>query len=50
MPPRDWKVRLDDMIDAIERISAYVSGLTFEQFEADRRTIDAVLHNFDGRR
>jgi uncharacterized protein with HEPN domain len=30
------------MLETIERIQAYTSGMTFEQFCADQRTIDAV--------
>lgn len=44
MPPREWRVRLDDMIQAAERALGYVQGLTYEQFAADPRTIDAVSY------
>jgi uncharacterized protein with HEPN domain len=43
---RGWEARLDDMVAAVRRILDYVTDLTFEQFSADRRTVDAVLHNF----
>ena len=46
MPAKSWKVRLDDILEATRRISTYVSGITFDQFAADQRTVDAVLHNF----
>ncbi len=46
MPAKSWKVRLDDILEATTRISTYVSGMTFDQFAADQRTVDAVLHNF----
>ncbi len=42
MPRRDWRVRVDDIVEAAERAAAYVRGLTFEQFAADSRTVDAV--------
>jgi uncharacterized protein with HEPN domain len=32
------------MIQAAERALAYVQGLTFEQFAADSRTVDAVSY------
>jgi uncharacterized protein with HEPN domain len=35
VPPREWRVRLGDIVEATERASAYVQGLTFEQFAAD---------------
>ena len=44
MPPREWRVRLDDMVQAAERALGYVQGLTYEQFAADRRTVDAVSY------
>jgi uncharacterized protein with HEPN domain len=44
VPPREWRVRLADMIAAAERALGYVQGLTFEQFAADPRTVDAVSY------
>lgn len=44
MPPREWRARLDDMVQAAERALGYVQGLTFEQFVADPKTIDAVSY------
>ena len=46
MPPRDWRLRLDNIDEAIERINAYVAEMTEAQFRADQRTIDAVVRNF----
>jgi len=45
VPPRDLRLRVEDILDAIASLTAYVAGLTFEQFSADRKTIHAVLHN-----
>ncbi len=44
MPPREWRIRLGDMVQAAERALGYVEGLTYEQFAADRKTIDAVSY------
>jgi len=44
VPPREWRVRLGDMIAAGERALGYVNGLTLEQFAADPRTVDAVSY------
>lgn len=44
MPPREWRTRLDDMVQAAERALGYVQGLTYEQFAADRKTVDAVSY------
>ncbi|MDV2496664.1 MAG: DUF86 domain-containing protein [bacterium] len=43
--PRHWRLRINDILDAIDRIQQYVQGLAQAQFEADERTRDAVLYN-----
>lgn len=35
-------LRLQDIIENIDRIEGYVAGFEFAAFEADRRTVDAV--------
>jgi uncharacterized protein with HEPN domain len=45
VPPRGWRVRVEDILVAVERISAYTAGMTFEGFRADAKTVDAVLYN-----
>jgi uncharacterized protein with HEPN domain len=47
LPPRDWRLRVDDILDAIARIEQYVNGLNIEQFRADQKTIDAVVRNLE---
>jgi uncharacterized protein with HEPN domain len=47
LPRRDWRLRIDDMLDAIVAIQSYVTGLTLETFQADRKTIDAVVRNLE---
>lgn len=47
MPPREWRLRVEDILDAIAKIERYVHGLTFDQFEADEKTIDAVVRNLE---
>ena len=47
MPPRSWRVRIEDILDAIDNIEHYVAGLDFEAFEADRKTVDAVERNLE---
>jgi uncharacterized protein with HEPN domain len=44
VPHRDWRVRVNDIAEAAERAIGYVEGLTFEQFAADARTVDAVSY------
>ncbi len=48
MPPkRDPKIYIHDIVTAIEKIQRYTSKMTFEAFEEDEKTIDAVLRNFE---
>lgn len=47
MPPRDWRLRVEDILEAAGRIETYIAGLTFEQFQADRKTVDAVVRNLE---
>lgn len=46
MPPRNWAIRVQDILDAIQKIDKYTSGMTEEKFYADEKTIDAVIRNF----
>jgi uncharacterized protein with HEPN domain len=46
VPPRNWEVRVHDILDAIEKIGKYTSGMTIDQFTVDDKTMDAVLMNF----
>jgi uncharacterized protein with HEPN domain len=43
---RDPLVYLDDILEACRSIQRYTAGLSFEQFANDRKTIDAVVRNF----
>lgn len=44
---RDPLVYLDDIIQACRKIERYTSTITFEQFQDDEKTIDAVVRNFE---
>lgn len=44
---RDFRVYFEDIIDAIDSIEAYTEGLTYEAFVNDRKTVDAVIRNFE---
>jgi len=44
VPRREWRIRVGDILEATERALSYVSGLTFQQFAADRRNVDAVSY------
>ena len=45
--PRDWKVRIDDILDAVAKIGRYLEGMSLESFLADERTIQAVERNYE---
>lgn len=45
MPPRNWLFRINDILGAVSAVETYVSGMTFEDFIADRKTVDAVVRN-----
>ena len=47
MPPRSWRVRIEDILDAIDNIEQYVAGLDLDAFDADRKTVDAVERNLE---
>jgi uncharacterized protein with HEPN domain len=46
VPPRDWFFRIADILHAIAVVQRYTSGMKFEEFVADRKTVDAVIKNF----
>lgn len=47
MPRRDWRLRIDDILEAITRIDTYTRGMTEDAFAQDSRTIDAVVRNLE---
>ena len=46
MPRRDWRLRIDDIIDSILKILEYTKDLDYDTFAKDAKTKDAVLSNF----
>jgi len=44
---RDFRVYLDDILESIRNIEEYTRGFTFEEFVKDRKTVDAVIRNFE---
>jgi len=47
MSRRDWKLFVEDILESIELIESYVANMNFENFKNDRKTIDAVVRNFE---
>lgn len=44
---RDYRLYIDDLLEAIEKIQKYVEGISFDEFTEDTKTIDAVIRNFE---
>ena len=44
--PRDWKLRIEDILSSINRIKDYTAGLSSSNFLEDQLVVDAVLRNF----
>jgi uncharacterized protein with HEPN domain len=44
---KDWRVRVEDMLEALERIRRYTAGMGEQDFCADERTLDAVVRNLE---
>jgi uncharacterized protein with HEPN domain len=44
---RDYKVFLDDILEASEAIQTYVEGMSCEEFADDPKTRDAVIRNLE---
>ena len=45
--PRDYKIYLEDMREAGEKIRRYSSGHSLNSFSADEKTVDAVVRNLE---
>jgi uncharacterized protein with HEPN domain len=46
VPPREWRLRVEDILDAAARIARYLEGKDLAAFVADDLTLDAVSHCF----
>lgn len=46
MPSRDWRLRLQDILESISEIEQRTKGMTFEKFAKNQTTIRAVLYDF----
>lgn len=47
MPDRNAGLLIRDMIECCAYIFAYTKGMTFDDFFNDRKTVDAVIRNFE---
>lgn len=46
MPSRNWRLRLQDILESISEIEQRTKGITFEQFARNQTTVKAVLYDF----
>ena len=45
--PKDYKVFLEDILEAIQKIRDYTDGLSLQAFTSDAKTLDAVIRNLE---
>jgi uncharacterized protein with HEPN domain len=45
--PKDFRVFLDDILEAIIKIKSYTTGMDYESFIQDHKTVDAVIRNLE---
>jgi uncharacterized protein with HEPN domain len=46
VPPREWRLRIEDILEAAARAQSYVADMDLAAFVADDRTLDAVSRCF----
>jgi len=44
---RTYRLFLEDMLLAMNRVAEYIKGLSFIEFKHDYKTVDAVIRNFE---
>lgn len=47
MSTREWRLRIEDILEAIRRIEQYTDGMQYEQWQEDQKTVDAVVRNIE---
>src|SRR6187402_977818 len=47
MSKRHFKLLLEDILESAEKIITYTQSLSYDDFIADSKTIDAVVRNFE---
>jgi uncharacterized protein with HEPN domain len=47
MQPREWRLPIEDMLEAAAHRRLYVADIDFAAFAADQKTIDAVVRNLE---
>lgn len=44
---RDYKMYIDDILESMNKIQKYISGLEYEEFTQKNMVIDAVIRNLE---
>ena len=44
---RDWRIYLDDILRACDKIQRFTAGMTQVSFQQDERTFDAAVRNLE---
>jgi uncharacterized protein with HEPN domain len=44
---RDYKVFLQDVLDAIANVAEFVGAMTLDEFKSDKKTLHAVVRNLE---
>ena len=47
MSKREHFLLIQDMLESIQKIKSYTLGMTWEDFQNNDKTIDAVIRNFE---
>ncbi len=47
MSHRNWKFRIEDIISSLDLISEYTTGVDYNTWLTDSKTIDAVIRNIE---
>ena len=47
MSSRDWRFRVQDILQAIEKIQRFSKGMTLKQFKTNELVLDAVVRNLE---
>jgi len=47
MSSRDWFFRVQDILNAIDKIERFIKRMTFAQFKKKELVMDAVIRNFE---
>ncbi len=47
MSERDYSLYISDILQSIKNIHEYIAGMDESKFKSDKKTIDAVIRNFE---